>query len=255
MMTSGATTRLDPDWVRMVELRAGVGMTSLDTKSSSRLHYAILTILDTIFSALVAAPAVVGYWRGTWGLSDFYVYPGEPMYSSFTSIIIGYIGLFAFNVFQHGLDDILHPDKHRLFYYLGSRLYTSVFGLCCVNAWRGAWQALDVYTELTSGTVFAITAISLLTLGIMRAIRNLSAPPFSLVLDSCPGYFEVQTMFRVNVSTRIDDCVALKLCLVLLQSSFQILQALPANFPCGKFILLCRAFDRREKKAYVIYSM
>ncbi|EGI58386.1 PREDICTED: uncharacterized protein LOC105152943 isoform X1 [Acromyrmex echinatior] len=199
-MTSGVTTKFDPDWVRMVELRAaGARMTgSLDTRSSNRLHYAILTILDTIFSALVAAPAVVGYWRGTWELSDFYVYPDEPVLSSFASITIGFTGLFVFSVLQHGLDDILHPDKHRLSYYLGSRVYTGVFGFCCVNAWRGAWNALDIYTELMPGTVFAITIVSLLALGIMRAVRNVSAPPFSLVLDSCPGYFEVQTMFRVN---------------------------------------------------------
>ncbi|XP_071637613.1 LOW QUALITY PROTEIN: uncharacterized protein [Temnothorax longispinosus] len=199
-MTSGATTKFDPDWVRMVELRAaGVRMTgSLDARSSNRLHYAILTILDTIFSALVAAPAVVGYWRGTWELSDFYVYPDEPVFSSFASITVGFTGLFVFSVVQHGLDDVLHPDKHRLSYYLGSRFYTGVFGFCCVNAWRGAWKALDIYTELTPGTVSATTIISLLALGIMRAVRNVSAPPFSLVLDSCPGYFEVQTMFRVN---------------------------------------------------------
>lgn len=206
-MTSGAT-KLDPEhWMRMVELRAGAaGMTSLNTaRSSNRLHYAILTILDTVFSAVVAAPAVVGYWRGTWGLSDLYVYPDEPVLSSFASITIGFVGLFAFNVLQHGLDDALHPDKHRLSYYLGSRLYTGVFGFCCVNAWRGAWKALDIYTELTPGTVFATTAISLLALGIMRAIRNVSAPPFSLCLDSCPGYFEVQTMFRVNVSILQQD--------------------------------------------------
>lgn len=188
----------------MVELRAaGVRMTgrSLDrARSSNRLHYAILTILDTIFSALVTAPAVVGYWRGTWELGDLYIYPDEPVFSSFASITIGFVGLFAFNVLQHGLDDVLHPDKHRLSYYLGSRLYTGVFGFCCVNAWRGAWKALDIYTDVTPGTVFATTIVSLLALGIMRAVRNLSAPPFSLVLDSCSGYFEVQTMFRVNVS-------------------------------------------------------
>ncbi|XP_018407471.1 PREDICTED: uncharacterized protein LOC108783410 [Cyphomyrmex costatus] len=199
-MTSGVTTKLDPDWVRMVELRAaGARMTgSLDTRSSNRLHYAILTILDTIFSAFVVAPAVVGYWRGTWELSDFYVYPDEPVFSSFASITIGFTGHFAFNVLQHGLDDVLHPDKHRLSYYLGSRVYTGVFGFCCVNAWRGAWMALDIYTELIPGTVFATTIVSLLALGIMRAVRNVSAPPFSLILDSCPGYFEVPTMFRVN---------------------------------------------------------
>lgn len=197
-MTSGATVKVDPDWMKMVELRGMTG--SLDMKSSNRLHYAILAILDTIFSASVVAPAVVGYWRGTWELSDFYVYPQEPVFSSFASITIGFTGLFAFTVLQHTMDDILHPDKHRLSYYFGSRLYTFVFGFCCVNAWRGAWKALDIYTELTPSTVFATIVMSLLALGVMRAIRNLSAPPFSLVLDSCSGYFEVQTMFRVDVS-------------------------------------------------------
>lgn len=201
-MMSGAT-RLDQDWMRMVELRGGTGMTSgLSGRSSSRLHYTILTILDTVFSATVAAPAVVGYWRGTWGLSDVYVYPEDPVFSSLTSIVIGFIGLYAFNVSQNVLNELLHPDKHRLSYYVGSRLYTAVFGFCCVNAWRGAWQALDLYTEHTASTVFATTIVSLLALAIMRAVRNISAPPFSLCLDSCPGYFEVQTMFRVNVSNR-----------------------------------------------------
>lgn len=197
-MMSGAT-RLDQDWMRMVELRGGTGMTSgLSGRSSSRFHYTILTILDTVFSATVAAPAVVGYWRGTWGLSDVYVYPEDSVLSSLTSFVIGFIGLFAFNVSQNVLNELLHPDKHRLSYYVGSRLYTAVFGFCCVNAWRGAWQALDLYTEHTASTVFATTVVSLLALAIMRAIRNISAPPFSLCLDSCPGYFEVQTMFRVN---------------------------------------------------------
>lgn len=202
-MMSGAT-RLDQDWMRMVELRGGTGMTSgLSGRSSSRLHYTILTILDTVFSATVAAPAVVGYWRGTWGLSDVYVYPEDRVFSSLTSIVIGFIGLYAFNVSQNVLNELLHPDKHRLSYYVGSRLYTAVFGFCCVNAWRGAWQALDLYTEHTASTVFATTIVSLLALAIMRAVRNISAPPFSLCLDSCPGYFEVQTMFRVNVSNRL----------------------------------------------------
>lgn len=197
-MTNSAT-RLDQDWMRMVELRTGVGMTAgLDSPSSSRLHYTILTILDTIFSAIVAAPAVVGYWRGTWGLSDAYLYPDDPVFSSLVSIAIGFTGLFVFSITQHILNNLLHPDKHRLSYYVGSRLYTAVFGFCCVNAWRGAWQALDLYTELIPSTVSATTAVSLLALAIMRAIRNVSAPPFSLCLDSCPGYFEVQTMFRVN---------------------------------------------------------
>lgn len=191
---------------RMVELRAGgAGMAAVGLDSgptSSRFHYTILTILDAVFSATVAAPAVVGYWRGTWGLSDIYIYPGDRVLSYISSVLIGFTGLFIFNLIQHLLDEFLHPDKHRLVYYIGSRIYTSVFGFCCVNAWRGAWQALDLYTEQTTSTVFATTAVSLLALAIMRTIRNISAPPFSLSLDSPAGYFEVPTMFRVNVSTR-----------------------------------------------------
>lgn len=189
----------------MVELCGGAVMASaLERPTSSRLYYAILAILDSIFSAGVAAPAVVGYWRGTWHLSDIYIYHGNPVYSSLTSIAIGFTGLFTFNLLQNFLDDYLHPDKHRLCYYFGSRLYTYVFGFCCVNAWRGAWQALDLFTEMSSSTVFATTSVSLLALAIMRAIRNIAAPPFSLSLDSCAGYFEVPTMFRANVSTDDD---------------------------------------------------
>lgn len=197
----------------MVELRGGMtaascgypgaypGTATDRSSAKQRLHRSLLTVLDTMFSALLAAPAVVGYWRGTWGLSDAYIYPGRPVYSSVTSIIVGFAGLFAFNALQHSLDELLHPDKHRLLYYAGSRLYTAVFGFCCVSAWRGAWQALDVYTEHTPTTVFATIAVSLLALLMMRAIRNISAPPLSLGLDTFPGYFDVQTMFRVDVSS------------------------------------------------------
>jgi hypothetical protein len=32
-------------------------------------------VLDVLFSALVVAPAVVGYWRGTWLLAELYIAP------------------------------------------------------------------------------------------------------------------------------------------------------------------------------------
>ncbi|CAG5083358.1 Protein of unknown function [Cotesia congregata] len=145
---------IDQDW-RMVELRT-TGVTSSVTRDRPatryNVHYTVLTILDAIFSAFVAAPAVVGYWRGTWSLSDFYIYPEDPFWSNATSIIVGYGGLFFFNVIQHFLNDFLHPDKHRLLYYFGSRIYTAIFGFCCVNAWRGGWHVLHLYTEQNPNT-------------------------------------------------------------------------------------------------------
>ncbi|XP_057335155.1 uncharacterized protein LOC130673960 [Microplitis mediator] len=193
----------EQDW-RMVELRTtttGVSSVTRDHRPVTQrynLHYSVLTILDAIFSAFVAAPAVVGYWRGTWSLSDTYIYPEDPFWSNATSMILGYGGLFFFNVIQHFLNDFLHPDKHRLLYYFGSRIYTAIFGFCCVNAWRGGWHVLHLYTEQNPNTVIATTAVALIALGLMKGIRNISAPPFSLSLDSHPGYFEVPTMFRID---------------------------------------------------------
>ncbi|XP_034944444.1 uncharacterized protein fusl isoform X3 [Chelonus insularis] len=184
---------------RMVELPRSGGMATCTLERPTRgFYYFILTILDAIFSTFVAAPAVVGYWRGTWTLSDFYIYPEDPMMSNMASIVIGYGGLFFFNAIQHVLNDILHPDKHRLCYYVGSRVYTAVFGFCCVNAWRGGWRVLHFYTEDNPNTVIATTVIALAALVVMKGLRNISAPPFSLSLDSHPGYFQVPTMFRVD---------------------------------------------------------
>ncbi|KAJ8674234.1 hypothetical protein QAD02_005496 [Eretmocerus hayati] len=161
-------------------------------------YRALLTLLDALFSALLAGPAVVGYWRGTWNLSTHYIYPSDPGSSSLAGIIFGLSGLFIFNLGQRSIDKLLDPDRHRLFFYLGSRLYTALFGLCCVNAWRGTWQALDLYTEASFGTVFPTTCCSVLALAVMRTLRNISAPPFALSLDHFQGYFHVPTLFRVD---------------------------------------------------------
>lgn len=169
-------------------------------KHSHHYHYTVLTFLDAVFSATIAGPAVVGYWRGTWNLSSAYIYPADARLSSLVSILIGFSGLFVFNLGQHLFATVLNPDKHRLVFYLGSRLYTAIFGICCVNAWRGTWLALDLYTELSFNSVFTTTCLSLLVLATMRTLRNISAPPFAISLDTFDSYFDVPTLFRVNVS-------------------------------------------------------
>ncbi|KAK0073205.1 hypothetical protein PV325_010094, partial [Microctonus aethiopoides] len=180
---------------RMVELRECAG---INRPNTNRIQYLMLTILDAIFSAFVAAPAVVGYWRGTWALSDKYIYPKDSILSTIASITIGYGGLFLFNIIQHKLNNLLNPDKHRLLYYIGSRIYTAIYGFCCVNAWRGGWLILYIYTEQNPNIIIATTTIALIALGIIKGVKNISAPPFSLSLDIHPGYFEVPTMFRVD---------------------------------------------------------
>ena len=127
-------------------------------KGSSRLHYALLTTLDILLSTVLISPLVVSYWRGTWGLMDLFVFPDRPDYSSYVSLFSGLVGILVFTLAQHRLENCLHPDKHRLLYYIVSRLYTAVFAFCCVNSWRGAFKLLDLYTGVEVYTCLLYTS-------------------------------------------------------------------------------------------------
>jgi hypothetical protein len=105
-------------------------------------HSLFLEILDTLFASFVVGPLVVTYWRGTWNLSDKFLLPHDKLHSSFASLVIGLIGHLIFTTFQGFLNGLFNPNEHRLTFYVGSRLYTSIFAVICVNTWRGGWQVM-----------------------------------------------------------------------------------------------------------------
>ena len=43
---------------------------------------------------LITGAGIVVFWRGVWGLLDLYLFPGNPLMSFITSIMIGLIILF-----------------------------------------------------------------------------------------------------------------------------------------------------------------
>lgn len=168
-------------------------------RGTSPSHYALLTVLDTLFSGLVVAPAIVGYWRSTWRLTSIYLYPDNPVKSATYSLAIGIFGHLIFGILQDLFGKSFHPDKHRLTFYSVSRVYTAIYAFTCVNSWRGAWELLDKFTDPDMNTVLATTLVSVVSLAAMRALRNVSATPFGIVMDSARGYFEVPTMFKTTV--------------------------------------------------------
>jgi hypothetical protein len=169
---------------------------------SNRNHYILLSVLDTLLSALAVSPAVVGYWRGTWMIMDHYVFPQQQVYSSWVSVAIGYLGHLLFTLVQAPMTRCFHPDQHRLLYYTASRVYTAIFAFVCVNSWRGAWKLIEHHTGHDIGSLVGITVTSVIVLAATRTLRNISAPPFSIATDDCESYFQVPTMFRVSVSCK-----------------------------------------------------
>lgn len=181
---------------------AGLDVNAINTTNS--LYSIILDVLDKLISSVILAPAVVGYWRGTWNLMDDYLYPNNEVTSAFGSLLIGITGHLIFTIFQSNIKKFFNPNVHRIGYYLGSRVYTAIFGIVCVNGWRGGWQLIDLFTTNDILIVLLITLGAALCLALFKAIRNISASPFILVTDHYNDYFDIPTMFKMSVRNKLN---------------------------------------------------
>lgn len=168
------------------------------------VHAAFLVFLDVMFSSVIAAPVVVAYWRGSWNLMNIALFPVEPhekpIMSAITSMLIGTIGHFVFYYYQGKFSKTFHPDKHRITYMIFSRIYTAIYGIVCVNGWRGGWTLMDIYiTNKTVPMYFSILMISCVLLAFCKCLRNITASPFAISTDHSKDYFAVPTMFKSSV--------------------------------------------------------
>lgn len=152
-----------------------------------------------MFSSLLAAPAVIAYWRGTWNLIDIFLLPDDQLGSALSSCFIGTAGHFMFYYYQGRFTKSFHPDKHRITFMIISRIYTAVYGIVCVNSWRGGWSLMDLYIPKNVHTYFAILMISCILLAFCKGLRNISASPLAISTDHSKDYFKVPTMFKASV--------------------------------------------------------
>lgn len=174
---------------------------------SRNAHAILLEVIDIFISSFIVSPLVVGYWRGTWNLMNHILYPDDLLYSSLMSCLIGALGHLIFVYFKDQLKNIFDPNKRRLTYFFGSRLYTVTFGIVCVNGWRGVWSLLDLYTAPTPETLpitrliheSATVIVCVLMLALIKGLRNITSAPFFICKDHSKDYFEVPTMFKTSV--------------------------------------------------------
>lgn len=167
-----------------------------------------ISLLDILISSFIVAPLAVGYWRGTWNLSVLLIYPHDPVRAGVTCAIVGLTGQILFNYYQETFKRILDPDKHRLTYYILSRIYTYVFGLCCVLTWSGIWTLVAEYITLQPTPMAICTCISLTCLCLVRGLRNIFGVPFYIAVDNPNEYFTVRTMYQ-RVVRRQEKCAGI----------------------------------------------
>ncbi|XP_049868395.1 uncharacterized protein LOC126368436 isoform X1 [Pectinophora gossypiella] len=116
--------------------------TRFKTNFSSR--ETALYVLDCVFSVSVVGSLVVFVWRGSWALLDIFLFPGDPLKSCWSSLIVGYALVVATFALQapvrwaaarlHGAPRLLLADVYHLLSFFAT-----------VNVWRGVWGLLDIY--------------------------------------------------------------------------------------------------------------
>uniref|UniRef100_A0A1Q3FS56 Putative conserved plasma membrane protein n=1 Tax=Culex tarsalis TaxID=7177 RepID=A0A1Q3FS56_CULTA len=174
-------------------------------------HGMFLELLDNLYASCVIAPLVVCYWRGTWNLMGEYIYPSHHPTSLMISLAFGVFGHLVFNIFQGTLRSHLNADKHRLVFYVVSRIYTEIYGTVCVNTWRGGWELINLYTTHNVLYIVVITPACVVLLALVKGLRNITASPFFVVIDCRREYFTVPTYFKLSGSKQpglyILDCM------------------------------------------------
>jgi len=175
---------------------------SWDQRRRNLFGHPLAVVGDTILSLCFVAPLVVGYWRGTWELLNLFLYKSEPITSCWISLAFGCSTLCLATWLQNGLQSIIVQQSGCIFFIL-SRLYTIIYCLANVNHWRGVWDTLDLYTGVGWASASWSLGIGISGLILLRAFRNILAPPALIAVDGPEEYFTYPTMFRTYDSK---DC-------------------------------------------------
>lgn len=192
-------SRSESEWKKGNMRGSTAGLAEGIIATPSTIHATFLVVLDVLFSSLIVAPAVINYWRGTWNLMAYVLFPNNMFLSAVASSVLAAIGNFVLGFCQEKFSRTFHPDKHRATFYIFSRFYSMVFGLISVNSWRGIWMLMDQYVPYKVSLLLLITGTSLLILALCKGLRNISSQPFGLSTDHSKGYFVIPTMFKSSV--------------------------------------------------------
>ena len=149
------------------------------------------TSRNTLFSVLVSV-GVLFFWRGTWELMDFYIYPNDPELSGWVCLLAGY----GIHLLCHVLGLKLVDPNTKLPKTTGFRgskfvklLHIFFLGVMTVFVWRGLWFLQDVYVIPTNFELSAWVSsmIGFILLACLGYTASILAPPAIQLSDEDSG--------------------------------------------------------------------
>lgn len=160
----------------------------------------LLEAFDKLFSLVILPPFIIGYWRGTYNLLDIFLYKNNHEIRSWIFIIIGIIGNFFLTFYQRQIKLFLNPEINQIRYLIGSRIYTIISSIICINGFRSVWLLIEIYiTSNIKEMMIILIFVVLILLGAFKGIRNILDTPYYLVRDCYEHFFDIPTRFKMSV--------------------------------------------------------
>ncbi|XP_055548350.1 uncharacterized protein LOC129731960 isoform X1 [Wyeomyia smithii] len=163
----------------------------------------ILHVSDTLLSLFIISPLVVTHWRGTWSYMDLKADYFSPWYC----FLLGSVLHTAFALLREPLHaEFSGPSNgvkcwwKTVRRFVFARVYTYVFSLSCIMHWRGGWEVMRLYLDFDLWPALSVSAICFVPLVLIKAVRNLLAPPFLIMTDYKEFVFNFPTRFRTKGS-------------------------------------------------------
>lgn len=140
-----------------------------------------LSLADAVFTVTIVLWGVVGTWRGCFIIFQSFDKP----YAIF------WIGCFCEVIFVYGRT-FLCPKA-----FIGRITYIYLFMLCIVAHWAAIWTIFDqiIGNELLPNLCAVLVGFVLM---LIKALRNILAPPYVGTVDSSAGAYMFPTFFRTR---------------------------------------------------------
>jgi len=172
----------------------------------------LLWVADFLWSAVVVAPLVVLYWRGSWDLLDDIVFPlkkegsikleGAPTPSALQKQLSGLVsyltGLFIriiLDLSKFHVGEFLR-NKSKWIRLVCSWIYNAVYALAGVSFWRGVWFLMKLDIGVGSIQLIVVLVGSLTVLIFTKVPKSLISSPLAISLDKHEVTFQNGTFFR-----------------------------------------------------------
>ena len=168
-----------------------------------RSRSALLRVGDVLASLFLITPLILLWWSGTWKLLDLYLMPLHRDVSSWISLAFGsFVSIVGYYVMEL-LKDVVTAEcsaKHVLV----SRIFIYVYASGVLNYWRGVWYLSDDVIGKDWKTSLISFVVSHLLLVVFRGSRNSIGPPFSVMLDHRPNFYESAPRYRSEIVSSFD---------------------------------------------------